>query len=119
MAKLSKILPLTGLNYKLIPNQIELIKKTVNKKNMKKTDKLYKKYNAVKDDTIAAIKKAVGNKKIKFGVNSFEDDSNNYIQAINNKKVFFNYDEDDNGGDTYPLNELGLLDAIYILTLFE
>ena len=44
----------------------------------------------------------------------FEDESNNYIVKVDTEKVYF-----DGGAMEYPLSELGILDALYLLSELE
>jgi len=53
----------------------------------------------------------------KFELEPFEDEARNEVYAVDEAGVFFQgmmYDD-----ETYPLGELGLLDAIYILGNME
>lgn len=85
----------------------------------KNSTKLYKKYNDVKAEVIGEIRKLVSKKRFVFE-DAFEDEANNNIEAINEEGVYFNCcDNPEKGGDVYPLGELGIVDALYILGILE
>jgi len=53
----------------------------------------------------------------KFELEPFEDEARNEVYAVDEAGVFFQGMMNDD--ETYPLGELGLLDAIYILGNME
>lgn len=81
---------------------------------MKNSSDYYSEYRKLKDSIIKDIRKAVGRKKFKFE-DSFEDEAHNELHAVSAKGVFF----DGIVGESYPLGELGINDALYILSLIE
>ena len=78
----------------------------------KNSTKLYKKYTDVKEEVIGEIRKLVNKKRFVFE-NAFED------EAINEEGVYFNCNNPKKDGDVYPLGELGIVDALYILGILE
>lgn len=69
----------------------------------------------LKNEVLLEIRKFVGERKIKL--EDFTDEANNELVGINKDDVFF--DDGSFGAETYPLHELGLLDAIAILSIVE
>jgi len=84
----------------------------------KNSTKLYKKYADVKEEVIGEIRKLVNKKRFVFE-DAFEDEANNNIEAINEEGVYFNCNNPKKDGDVYPLGELGIVDALYILGILE
>ena len=87
---------------------------------MKKKDKIttssefYDAERALRDKVLETIRKLVGEKKVDFGEQGFDDEAGNELCGIDKENVYFN-----NGKDEYPVTDLGLLDAIYIICLLE
>ena len=84
----------------------------------KTSDEFYAEHRKLHDEVTAAIHKAVGKKRIVFE-DSVEDEANNDLEAISSEGVFFNCDNPKKDGDVYPIGELGILDAMYILGILE
>jgi len=74
------------------------------------TEEAYKIERELKNRILFTIRKKIGNKKIELQDLAFEDEANNTITAFDKENVYF-----DGVMESYPLGELGLLDAIYIL----
>lgn len=70
-------------------------------------------YRELKNDVIADIEALVGKKKVKFD-EPFADEANNDIYAVDADCVYFN-----GTMESYPLSDLGVLDAILIVSLLE
>lgn len=80
---------------------------------MSKTSKeFYADERELKREVIEAIRTELGNKKVVL--DEFQDEANNTLVAIDKEQVYFN-----EGVDFYPLHDLGMLDAIYILSILE
>ena len=70
-------------------------------------------YRELKNDVIADIEALVGKKKVNFD-EPFADEANNDIYAVDADNVYFN-----GTMESYPLRDLGVLDAILIVSLLE
>lgn len=83
---------------------------------MKRATKYYDEYRVFKGKVLTTLLNTLGERTIRFN-DSFEDEQHNVLLAIGNDNVFF----DDGGGSEaqYPINELGIDDALYILSLIE
>ena len=79
-----------------------------------KAEQFRKKEQALKAEILAEIRAKLGEEKIHLGDN-FEDEANNELFAVDKDDVFFNED----GVDCYPLEDLGINDAIAILYFLE
>lgn len=81
---------------------------------MNNSNTFYKKHRDLKNEVIAEIRKIIGKKKITFFGDSFKDEANNELTAIDKNVVYF-----DGTMESYPLEELGITDAIQILSILE
>ena len=76
-----------------------------------------KQYNQLHKSVIDAIKKALGGRVIKFEV--FEDEANNDLEAVCKDGVYCTDPDLGEDGLLYPLKELGITDALEILSIIE
>ena len=72
-----------------------------------------KQHRELKDAVITDIKTLVGKKKVKFD-EPFADEVNNDVYAVDADSVYFN-----GTMERYPIHDLGILDAILIVSLLE
>ena len=79
----------------------------------KPSDKIYDKMQLLKMEIIEEIRKATNSSFFNLEENTFEDEASNDIEAVCYDTVYFN------GGETYPLWEMGIQDAIYLLQIIE
>ncbi len=86
---------------------------------MKKTsDDFYAEQRKLHDEIVSAIREALGKERLVLE-DSFKDEANNDLEAVSSEGVFFNCTNPEKDGDEYPLGELGMSDAIYILSIIE
>ena len=76
------------------------------------TQKFYKRHRELKNDVINAIILKVGDRKVDIDA-GFEDEAGNDLIAIDKEEVTMQ------GGDVYPLDELGILDAMSLFDMLE
>lgn len=77
---------------------------------------LGKKQVELKQEVIKAIRNLVGSTKVPLTDigKEFEDEANNTITDVDSENVYF-----DGTMENYPLEELGIDDALYILGVLE
>ena len=80
------------------------------------SNQFQKRANELKSDMVSAIKSFIGNRKIDLEAtdNAFSDESDNNLVAVDKDGVYFN-----DGADTYPLYQLGINDAIFLVGVLE
>lgn len=78
-----------------------------------KSDKFAEQERELKANVIKELRKHAPKKKMELE-QSFEDEANNDITAIDKDNVYFN-----DSVDSYPLSGLGITDAIYLLSVVE
>lgn len=76
--------------------------------------RLNEKYHNLLREAIGVIKELVGDQKIDFEDNGFEDEANNDLCAVDNEYVYF-----EGGSERYELFALGILDAIEVINVLE
>ena len=83
---------------------------------MKNSSELYKIYSDLHTEVIKTLKKTIGNKKVNLEdlEDEFEDDSHNTVVKIDKNKVY----TDGTFGE-YPISDLTIPDALYILRIIE
>jgi hypothetical protein len=77
-----------------------------------KSSKFLAEERKLKDKVIKELRKHLTNEITE--IEKFEDEARNTITGIDKNNVYF-----DGLSESYPLSELGLLDAIYLLGYFE
>ena len=77
------------------------------------TSELIKKFNTLTQEIEFRIALLTNGERIEFGENSFKDEANNYITAVDDNSVYFEGDE------SYPTHELGFWDAITVIETIQ
>jgi hypothetical protein len=78
------------------------------------SEELYAKERNLKNEIVETIQTLVGDEKVDLKANSFDDEANNRLDFVDKNSVYSTGNDID-----YPLHELGINDAIYIVALLE
>lgn len=78
-----------------------------------KSEKFGEEAQKLQERVVKALREHAPKKMVELE-DSFEDEANNTIGGIDKENVYF-----DGLSESYPLSQLGLLDAIYLLGVME